>query len=209
MHYVTVQGPGGALGSAIVQPNGTFSITLTSVQNDGQALVVRQSDAAGNQSGSTGITAPDTTPPTAPVAAINANGTSVSGSGQIGSTVTVRNSAGTVLGTATVGSNGQYVVSLSTAQINFQALSVTLTDAAGNTSTAALTAPDLTPPANASNLVISSDGTTLTGTGEVGATVTVRSAGGTVLQTAVVQANGTFTVTLSPAQDNGQVLSVT
>ncbi|WP_079229676.1 BapA/Bap/LapF family large adhesin [Pseudomonas putida] len=207
---VTVQGPGGALGSAIVQPNGTFSITLTSVQNDGQALVVRQSDAAGNQSGSTGITAPDTTPPTAPVAAINANGTSVSGSGQIGSTVTVRNSAGTVLGTATVGSNGQYVVSLSTAQINFQALSVTLTDAAGNTSTAtALTAPDLTPPANASNLVISSDGTTLTGTGEVGATVTVRSAGGTVLQTAVVQANGTFTVTLSPAQDNGQVLSVT
>jgi len=207
---VTVQGPGGALGSAIVQANGTFSITLTSAQNDGQALVVRQADAAGNPSGSTGITAPDTTPPAAPVAAINANGTLVSGSGQIGSTVTVRNSAGTVLGTAVVGSNGLYVVSLNAAQINFQALNVTLTDAAGNTSTpTALTAPDLTPPANASNLVISSDGTTLTGTGEAGATVTVRSASGTVLQTAVVQPNGTFTVTLSPAQDNGQVLSVT
>ncbi|MQG93681.1 BapA/Bap/LapF family large adhesin [Pseudomonas sp. MN1F] len=207
---VTVQGPGGSLGSAIVQGDGTFSVTLTSTQNNGQALVVRQTDAGNNVSGSTGITAPDTSPPAAPVAAINANGTSVSGSGEIGSTVTVRNSAGTVLGTATVGSNGQYVVSLSTAQINFQALTVTLTDAAGNTSTAtALTAPDLTPPANASNLVISADGTTLTGTGEVGATVTVRSASGTVLQTAVVQANGTFTVTLSPAQDNGQVLSVT
>ncbi len=115
-----------------------------------------------------------------------------------------------MLGTATVGSNGLYVVSLNTAQVNFQALTVTLTDAAGNTSTAtALTAPDLTPPANASNLVISADGTTLTGTGEVGATVTVRSASGTVLQTATVQPNGTFTVTLSPAQDNGQVLSVT
>jgi VCBS repeat-containing protein len=207
---VTVQGAGGALGTAIVQADGTFSITLTSPQNNGQALVVRQSDAAGNQSGSIGVTAPDTTPPTAPVATINGNGTSVSGSGEIGSTVTVRNSAGTVLGTATVGSNGLYVVSLSTAQINFQALSVTLTDAAGNTSTAtALTAPDLTPPANAGNLVVSADGTTLTGTGEVGATVTVRSASGTVLQTAVVQANGTFSVTLSPAQDNGQVLSVT
>ncbi|MEN5302969.1 BapA/Bap/LapF family large adhesin [Pseudomonas sp. TWI628] len=207
---VTVQGPGGSLGTAIVQGDGTFSVTLTSTQNNGQALVVRQTDAGNNVSGSTGITAPDTSPPAAPVAAINANGTSVSGSGEIGSTVTVRNSAGTVLGTATVGSNGQYVVSLSTAQINFQALTVTLTDAAGNTSTAtALTAPDLTPPANASNLVISADGTTLTGTGEVGATVTVRSASGTVLQTAVVQANGTFTVTLSPAQDNGQVLSVT
>ncbi|PVZ39339.1 BapA/Bap/LapF family large adhesin [Pseudomonas sp. CC120222-01a] len=208
---VTVQGPGGSsLGSAIVQADGTFSVTLTSTQNNGQALVVRQTDAGSNVSGSTGITAPDTSAPTAPVASINANGTTVSGSGEIGSTVTVRNSLGTVLGTATVGSNGLYVVSLSAAQINFQALSVTLTDAAGNTSTAtALTAPDLTPPANASNLVISADGTTLTGTGEVGATVTVRSASGTVLQTATVQPNGTFTVTLSPAQDNGQVLSVT
>ncbi|MFJ4441846.1 BapA/Bap/LapF family large adhesin [Pseudomonas sp. NPDC089422] len=204
---VTVQG---FAGTAIVQANGTFSFTLTPAQNDGQALVVRQTDAAGNQSGSTGITAPDTTPPAAPVAAINTNGTSVSGSGQVGSTVTVRNSAGTVLGTATVGSNGLFVVSLGAAQIDHQALSVTLTDAAGNTSTAtALTAPDFTPPANAANLVISADGSTLTGTGEVGATVTVRSASGTVLQTATVQPNGTFTVTLSPPQDNGQVLSVT
>uniref|UniRef100_UPI003905E89D BapA/Bap/LapF family large adhesin n=1 Tax=Pseudomonas putida TaxID=303 RepID=UPI003905E89D len=207
---VTVQGPGGQVGSAIVQSDGTFNITLTSAQNNGQALVVRQTDAAGNASGSTGITAPDTTPPVAPVATINTNGTTVSGTGEAGSTVTVRNSAGTVLGTATVASNGQYTVSLSAAQINFQALSVTLTDAAGNTSSAtALNAPDLTPPANASNLVISADGTTLTGSGEVGATVTVRSASGTVLQTAVVQPNGTFSVTLSPAQDNGQVLTVT
>lgn len=207
---VTVQGPGGQVGSAIVQSDGTFNITLTSAQNNGQALVVRQTDAAGNASGSTGITAPDTTPPVAPVATINANGTTVSGTGEAGSTVTVRNSAGTVLGTATVGSTGQYTVSLNAAQINFQALSVTLTDAAGNTSSAtALNAPDLTPPANASNLVISADGTTLTGSGEVGATVTVRSASGTVLQTAVVQPNGTFSVTLSPAQDNGQVLTVT
>lgn len=207
---VTVQGPGGQVGSAIVQSDGTFNITLTSAQNNGQALVVRQTDAAGNASGSTGITAPDTTPPVAPVATINANGTTVSGTGEAGSTVTVRNSAGTVLGTATVASNGQYTVSLNAAQINFQALSVTLTDAAGNTSSAtALNAPDLTPPANASNLIISADGTTLTGSGEVGATVTVRSASGTVLQTAVVQPDGTFSVTLSPAQDNGQVLTVT
>ncbi|MCP5853932.1 Ig-like domain-containing protein, partial [Klebsiella pneumoniae] len=95
---------------------------------------VRQSDAAGNQSGSASITAPDTTPPAAPVAAINANGTTVSGSGQIGSTVTVRDTAGTVLGTATVGSNGLFVVSLAAAQIDNQALTVTLTDATGNTS---------------------------------------------------------------------------
>ncbi|WP_405314548.1 BapA/Bap/LapF family large adhesin [Pseudomonas sp. 10(2024)] len=207
---ITVQGPNGQVGTGVVQANGTFSITLTSPQNDGQLLVVRQADAAGNLSASTSLTAPDTTPPAAPLATINANGTSVSGSGQIGSTVTVRNSAGTVLGTATVGSNGLFVVSLTAAQIDNQALSVTLTDSAGNVSTGtALTAPDLTPPAAAGNLLFSADGSTLTGTGEVGATVTVRSAGGTVLQTATVQADGTFTVTLSPPQDNGQILSVT
>ncbi|KMY37059.1 BapA/Bap/LapF family large adhesin [Pseudomonas putida] len=207
---ITVQGPNGQVGTGVVQANGTFSITLTSPQNDGQLLVVRQADAAGNLSASTSLTAPDTTPPAAPLATINANGTSVSGSGQVGSTVTVRNSAGTVLGTATVGSNGLFVVSLTAAQIDNQALSVTLTDSAGNVSTGtALTAPDLTPPAAAGNLLFSADGGTLTGTGEVGATVTVRSAGGTVLQTATVQADGTFTVTLSPPQDNGQILSVT
>ncbi|MFZ4820994.1 BapA/Bap/LapF family large adhesin [Pseudomonas putida] len=207
---ITVQGPNGQVDTGVVQANGTFSITLTSPQNDGQLLVVRQADAAGNLSASTSLTAPDTTPPAAPLATINANGTSVSGAGQVGSTVTVRNSAGTVLGTATVGSNGLFVVSLTAAQIDNQALSVTLTDSAGNVSTGtALTAPDLTPPAAAGNLLFSADGSTLTGTGEVGATVTVRSAGGTVLQTATVQADGTFTVTLSPPQDNGQILSVT
>ncbi|MHB0781490.1 BapA/Bap/LapF family large adhesin [Pseudomonas alloputida] len=207
---ITVQGPNGQVGTGVVQANGTFSITLTSPQNDGQLLVVRQADAAGNLSASTSLTAPDTTPPAAPLATINANGTSVSGAGQVGSTVTVRNSAGTVLGTATVGSNGLFVVSLTAAQIDNQALSVTLTDSAGNVSTGtALTAPDLTPPAAAGNLLFSADGSTLTGTGEVGATVTVRSAGGTVLQTATVQVDGTFTVTLSPPQDNGQILSVT
>ncbi|MBC3487762.1 hypothetical protein HU750_19025, partial [Pseudomonas sp. SWRI50] len=207
---VTVQGPNGALGSAVVQADGTFTITLTTPQNDGQLLVVRQSDPTGNLSSSVNVTAPDTTPPAAPLATINANGTAVSGSGQVGSTVTVRNGAGTIIGTATVGSNGLFVVSLTAAQIDNQALSVTLTDGAGNVSTGtALTAPDLTPPAVAGNLAISADGSTLTGSGEVGATVTVRSANGTVLQTAVVQPDGNFTVTLSPPQDNGQLLSVT
>ncbi|HEN8798904.1 TPA: VCBS domain-containing protein, partial [Pseudomonas putida] len=207
---VTVQGPNGQVGTGVVQADGSFTITLTTAQNDGQLLVVRQADAAGNLSGSVNLPAPDTTPPAAPVAAINNNGTSVTGTGQVGSTVTVRNSAGTVLGTATVASNGTFVVSLTAAQIDNQALSVTLTDSAGNVSTGtALTAPDLTPPAAAGNLLISADGATLTGTGEVGATVTVRSANGTVLQTATVRPDGGFTVTLAPPQDNGQILSVT
>ena len=72
---ITVQGPNGQVGTGVVQANGTFTITLTSPQNDGQLLVVRQSDPTGNLSASISLTAPDTTPPAAPLATINANGT--------------------------------------------------------------------------------------------------------------------------------------
>ncbi|MFP3499069.1 Ig-like domain-containing protein, partial [Pseudomonas sp. SIMBA_059] len=89
-----------------------------------------------------------------------------------------------------------FVVSLTAAQIDNQALSVTLTDSAGNVSTGTgLTAPDLTPPAAAGNLLISADGGTLTGTGEVGATVRVF-VGATQVGTGTVGADGTFIVEL-------------
>ncbi|WP_243430910.1 Ig-like domain-containing protein, partial [Pseudomonas sp. 51_B] len=51
-------------------------------------------------------------------------------------------------------------------------------------------------------------GTLLAGTAEAGSTVTVLSATGTVLGTAVALGDGTYTVTLNPAQANGQLLSV-
>ncbi|MBN3538643.1 hypothetical protein JYA61_17960, partial [Sphingomonas pseudosanguinis] len=52
---------------------------------------------------------------------------------------------------------------------------------------------------------MSLDGTTLTGTGEAGATVTIRDVAGTDLGTAVVAGDGRFTATLTPAQGNGQL----
>ena len=206
---VSVTGAGPAAITGVVAPDGTFSITLPA-QIDGQVLSVRQSDLAGNRSASSSLTAQDLTPPLAPTAAINELGTLVTGTGQAGATVIVTNAiTGLQVGSAVVGSNGAFTVSLPTAQVNFESLTVTQQDLGGTSPGTPLTAPDFTPPAVASEVTVNAGGTLLEGTGEVGATVSVRLADGTLLPSTVVQPDGTFRVTLSPVQDNGQRLSVT
>ena len=201
---------GTQLGTGTVGAGGTFSLTLTAAQLDGQALTVRQVDAAGNVSVAGNLLAPDTTAPAAPTTvSVNASGTVVSGTGVAGSTVTVRNALGAVLGTTTVAANGSFTVALSAAQIDNQVLSITQADAAGNVSLAASAiAPDLTPPAAPSSMQVSADGLTVSGTGEIGSTVQIKSFSGAVIGTGTVGANGTFSVTLAPAQINGESLFV-
>ena len=206
---VSVTGAGPTAITGVVASDGTFSITLPA-QIDGQVLTVRQSDLAGNLSASSSLTAQDLTPPLAPTAIINDLGTLVTGTGQAGATIIVTNATtGLQVGSAVVGSNGAFTVSLPTAQVNFEPLTVTQQDLGGTSPGTPLTAPDFTPPAVASDVTVNAGGTLLEGTGEAGATVSVRLADGTLLPTTVVQPDGTFRVTLSPVQDNGQLLSVT
>ena len=73
---------------------------------------------------------------------------------------------------------------------------------------AAALAPDLTPPA-LPTAAIDATGTVVTGTGEAGATLTVTDAGGAVIGTTTVLANGSYAVVLNPAQIDGQALTVT
>ncbi|WP_168371481.1 BapA/Bap/LapF family large adhesin [Sphingomonas sp. Leaf257] len=207
---VTIRGAGGAvLGTAIVDANGNFTAPLTPAQANGQLVTLIQADAAGNVSPIAQATAPDITAPIGLTAAINGAGNLVTGTGEAGGTVTIRDAGGTVLGTAVVAANGTYAAILTPAQLNAQVLQVTEADAAGNVSTpATVIAPDLTAPL-APIGTVSGDGTTLTGTGEVGATVTIRSLSGTVLGTTVVDASGNFAAPLTPAQANGQIVTLT
>ena len=76
-----------------------------------------------------------------------ANGTTVTGTAEAGSTVKVYASDGTVLGTAIADGSGDYTVTLSPAQSNGAAITVTATDANGNESTAAATTVDAAAPA--------------------------------------------------------------
>ncbi|MEC3910173.1 Ig-like domain-containing protein [Sphingobium sp. CR2-8] len=199
---------GVTLGTALVAGDGTYSATLSSPQTNGERLTLVQADPAGNVSPQVPLTAPDTTPPPAPTAAIAANGGSVNGQGEAGATITVRNAGGTVLGTAIVAANGTYSATLSPAQLNGEQLTVRQTDGAGNSSpNIAITAPDQTAP-NAPTATVSPTGTVVTGAGEAGATVTVTNAAGVAIGSALVAANGTYSVTLSQAQANGETVRV-
>ncbi|MEJ8631735.1 Ig-like domain-containing protein [Sphingomonas sp. I4] len=88
-------------------------------------------------------------------------------------------------------------------------LAIVQADAAGNSSpSTTVTALDRTPPAPPV-ASLSADGATLTGTGEVGAVVTITDPVGQVIATVPVGADGSFGVTLSPPLTNGQILSLT
>ncbi|WP_241609063.1 Ig-like domain-containing protein, partial [Rosenbergiella epipactidis] len=76
-------------------------------------------------------------------------------------------------GNATVAADGSFTATLDPAQTNGETLSVTATDATGNTSAAAtITAPDTTAPAAPTDVAVSDDGATVTGKAEAGSTVT-------------------------------------
>lgn len=207
---VRITGPGGALlGTAVVAADGGYTAALSPPQANGQPLSAIQSDAAGNASPGTPLIAPDITAPPPPGAIVSPEGTAVTGTGEPGAMVTVRDVGGMVLGTALVAGDGSYSVALTPARANGEQLAVSQADAAGNTSPSTqATAPDITAP-DAPTASVSPDGAIVTGTGEPGATVTVRDPDGAVIGTATVAANGGYSVTLTVAQDDGQVLTVT
>ncbi|NQD58579.1 hypothetical protein HP546_24890, partial [Pseudomonas sp. CM25] len=202
---------GNVLGTATVAADGRFDVTLNTAQRNGESLTVDATDNLGNSAGPVDFTAPDTTPPqvvTTP--AIDDTGTTVTGNGEPGATVTVRGPDGSALGSVVIDADGAFEMTLDPPQTNGQALTVEQRDPTGNLSAAVdLAAPDSEAPAIPGALSLSGDGTTLTGTGEPGAQVTVTGTGGAVVGTATVQADGSFSVAINPAQVNGQTLTVT
>ncbi|NQD59749.1 hypothetical protein HP546_30940, partial [Pseudomonas sp. CM25] len=151
---ITVTSGGTTLGTVTVGSDGTFRVFFQNAQLNAQTLQVSaRTTVDGEPSVPATLVANDTTAPNAPTAAIDRTGSTLTGQGEVGATVRVTDTQGTVLGTATVGSNGLYTVTLTPAVANGQNLIVTQADAAGNVSLAAsLQAPDLQAPLAASNL---------------------------------------------------------
>lgn len=206
---VTIRAADGTvIATAIVDGTGAFSAPLTPIQANGETLRLVQADATGNVSPTVAVAAPDITAPVGLTAAVDGTGTLVTGVGEPGASVTIRDAAGGVVGTATVAADGGYAATLSTAQDNGQVLQVTQTDAAGNISAPIATlAPDLVAPL-APIATVSGDGTTVSGTGEAGATLVVRAADGAILSSVTVAADGSFTAPLSLAQANGEIVQI-
>ncbi|MQT71370.1 adhesin, partial [Pseudomonas sp. FSL R10-0071] len=194
-----------------VGADGSFEIVLDSAQKNGETLNVTLTDKAGNMSAVTPVIAGDTTAPEAPTElAVSVDGLTLTGKGEVGSTVTVKDAAGAVIGSGPVEADGTFTIALDTAQTNGETLNVTLTDKTGNVSVVTpVIAGDTTAPVAPTELVVSADGLTLSGKGEAGSTVIVKNAAGAQIGTGIVDADGTFTAILDTPQKNGETLNVT
>ncbi|WP_139138793.1 Ig-like domain-containing protein, partial [Pseudomonas sp. NBRC 111141] len=192
----------GTAGSAMP----TWAIAGLSLLGVGGAAAAANNGGGGSSGGSD----PDTAAPATPIdLLVSPDGLRLSGRGEAGTTVNIRDAAGNLIGSGTVGADGSFNVTLNPPQVNSENLEVTLTDGAGNVSApGTVTAPDATAPLAPTDLAINEQGANLTGRGEPGATVQVRDAAGNLIGSGLVNADGTFSLTLSPAQANGEVLDI-
>ncbi|WP_314139032.1 BapA/Bap/LapF family large adhesin [Buttiauxella noackiae] len=202
---------GDPIGSATAGNDGKFSVTIDPPQLNGETLGATATDAAGNKSPNATVVAEDHTAPLAPTnLLVSADGEHVTGNAEPGSTVTVTDSKGMVLGTGTADVNGDFdVTPLAPAQLNGQPLLVTAADAAHNTSpSATVVAQDHTAPDAPTNLHVNEEGTVVTGSAEPGSTVKVTDANNVELGSGTAGGDGTFTVSITPPQTNGEILGV-
>ncbi|WP_090142635.1 Ig-like domain-containing protein [Limnohabitans sp. DM1] len=244
-----------ALGGSLSQLTGSgklYSATFTPTAGARSAMLFvdseRFSDAAGNfnkdGADSNNVASfsiqPVAVAPSAPLAALaassdsgalgdkltNDNTPTISGKGNAGDVITVKDDSGAVVGTATVATNGTWSVTpINALPSGLNSLRVTATNSAGLTSAAtplALTLDNTASVAPVANLDALSDSgllgdqltkyttPTISGIGTAGEVITVKDPSGAVIGTATVAANGTWSVTPTAALASGaNNLSVT
>ncbi|CAG9620328.1 Ig-like domain-containing protein [Sutcliffiella rhizosphaerae] len=203
---VTVKRGTTTLGSAQVNSEGKYSVTIAK-QKAGAIVSVTAKDAAGNVSVASTKTVVDTTPPAAPkVNEVGNNATTVKGTAEKGSTITVKAGSKT-LGSRKVKTDGTYSVSIAKQKAG-TTLSITAKDAAGNVSDATKRiVVDKTPPAAPSINAVYSTSTVVKGKTENGATVTVKK-GSITLGSAKANSAGNYSVKISK-QPKKTSLSIT
>ncbi|MDC5267851.1 Ig-like domain-containing protein, partial [Acinetobacter baumannii] len=170
---VTVKNVVGTIvGTGTADATGKYSITLDKAYLNGESLSAIAADKAGNTTTPKTIIAPDTTAPSSLIATIDASGKVVTGVTEANAVVTVKNTAGTVVGTGTADATGKYSITLDKAYLNGESLNAIAADKVGNTTTPkTIIAPDTTAP---SSLIatIDASGKVVTGVTEANAVVT-------------------------------------
>ncbi|MDV4291814.1 Ig-like domain-containing protein [Acinetobacter baumannii] len=171
---VTVKNAAGiVVGTATADATGKYSVTLDKAYLNGESLSTTASDQSGNATAPKPLVAPDTTAPSSLTAIIDAAGKVVTGTTEANAVVTIKNTAGTIIGTGTADATGKYSITLDKAYLNGESLSATASDQSGNaTAPKTIAAPDTTAPSSLT-AIIDAAGKVITGTTEVGARVTV------------------------------------
>lgn len=164
----------------------------------------------------------DTTPPLAPSELlISADGKMVSGEAEAGSSITIKDPSGNIVGEGKTDSDGKFSIDLTAPQLSGEQLTVTATDDAGNTGpSATIDAPNIplpdTPVITAaiddaapltgtlSNNQFTNDNTpTLEGTGSAGAVIHIY-ANGQEIGSTTVDTSGSWRFAISSALADGE-----
>ncbi|MGE1389626.1 Ig-like domain-containing protein [Pseudomonas aeruginosa] len=202
---VITDGNGNPIGQTSANANGNWSFTPGSQLPDGTVVNVVARDAAGNSSPATSITV-DGVAPNAPVVEPS-NGSELSGTAEPGSSVTLTDGNGNPIGQTTADANGNWSFTPSTPLPDGTVVNVVARDAAGNSSPPASVTVDAVAPATPT--VDPSNGTTLSGTAEPGATVTLTDGNGNPIGQVTADGSGNWTFTPSTPLPDGTVVNAT
>ncbi|WP_284080025.1 Ig-like domain-containing protein [Acinetobacter nosocomialis] len=207
---VTVKDSSGKIIGTVKSDNdGKYTVILDKAYLNGENLTISAEDLAGNKSTIQTILADDKTAPIGLTAIINYTGNVVTGITEANATVIIKNTAETVVGTATADAIGKYSITLDKAYLNGESLTATATDLAGNaTAPETIVAPDTTAPSSLT-VTIDTTGKVVTGLTEPDAVVTVKNAAGIIIGTSTADATGKYSITLDKAYLNGESLTAT
>ncbi|EGO7569078.1 cell surface protein [Enterococcus faecalis] len=217
---VEIRNAGGTvIGTGTADGTGAFTVTIPAGEaGANETLTAVAKNASGTESTPTTFQTPadPNTPVATPivetVTGSTTKGYEVKGTAEVGTTIEVRDAAGTVLGTATTGTDGKYTVTLDPGKATAnQTLSVVAKNASGTESqpATATTPADVTAPTVDNITGNSGSGYEITGTADSNTTIEVRDPAGAVIGTGTSDANGDFTVTLPTGTTNpGDTLTV-
>ena len=198
-------------GPVTAASDGNFSIALSDTLQAGETAKVIVEDKAGNKSEAQSVEmGKDTLRPDQPKIEVNKAGTELVGTAEANSTIKILDANSQVIATTTVDANGQFKITLSPALSDSNQATMIVVDAAGNQSIPlnVTAGTDNTAPV-APTATINTDGTEVSGNAEIGAKITIKNSAGNTLGTVTVGDDGRYTVKLSSAITDNNVVQVT
>ncbi|WNN39358.1 Ig-like domain-containing protein [Pseudomonas inefficax] len=198
-------GSGNPIGQTTADGSGNWSFTPGTPLPDGTVVNATATDPAGNTGGQ-GSTTVDGVAPGIPTVNLS-NGSSLSGTAEPNSTVTLTDGSGNPIGEATADGSGNWTFTPATPLPNGTMVNATASDAAGNTGPAATVTVDSSAPA--APVINPSNGTTISGTAEAGATVTLTDGSGNPIGQVTADGSGNWSFTPGSPLPNGTVVNAT
>ena len=198
-------GSGNPIGQTTADGSGNWSYSPGTPLADGTVVNATATDPAGNTSGQ-GSTTVDGVAPGTPTINLS-NGSSLSGTAEPNSTVTLTDGSGNPIGEATADGSGNWTFTPATPLPNGTVVNATASDPAGNTSPAATVTVDSSAPA--APVIDPSNGTTISGTAEAGATVTLTNGSGNPIGQVTADGSGNWSFTPGSPLANGTVIIAT